>query len=322
MNSRSYVCLMTGALLLAGCGDGPQPRSDLSQAPPEMEQTPPLVKPAPDAWKLAFNSTRDGNYEVYVASLDGSTPLNISNSEGTDWVYFADRRIIFGSDRGGEEMPGWHLYIMNRDGGDLRPLSRFPVNDSYLGSSPDGARFVVASSKDGNPELYIIDTTGAQLARLTETDAEESDPDWSPDGQSIAFRSNRGGAWDIWVMGVDGKDPVQITDYAANDTVKGYQGEGPPRWSPDGTRIAFGSHRDGDWDVYTMNLDGSDLQNLTRNEVFEDGYPCWSPDGRELAFFSDRDGNFEIYVMRADGSEPRRVTDDPADDLAPVWVRR
>jgi Tol biopolymer transport system component len=196
------------------------------------------------------------------------------------------------------------------------------VNDSYLGSSPDGARFVVASRKDGNSELYVIDTTGAQLARLTETDADESDPDWSPDGARIAFRSNRGGAWDIWIMSADGSDPRQITDFAPNDSVKGYQGEGPPRWSPDGMRIAFPSHRDGDWDVCTMNPDGSDLQNLTQNEVFEDGYPCWSPDGRQIAFFSDRDGNFEIYVMRADGSEPRRVTDNPADDLAPVWVRR
>ncbi len=89
-----------------------------------------------------------------------------------------------------------------------------------------------------------------------------------------------------------------------------------PAWSPDGRHIAFDSNRDGIFEVYVMNADGSGVTRLTGNGG---GNPAWSPDSRRIAFDSYHDGNREIYVMNADGSGVTRLTHNPADDGYPSW---
>ena len=91
-----------------------------------------------------------------------------------------------------------------------------------------------------------------------------------------------------------------------------------PAWSPDGRRIAFGSGRDGNREIYVMNADGSGVTRLTYNDAIDSG-PAWSPDGRRIAFASTRDGSFEVYVMNADGSGVTRLTDNDAFDWYPAW---
>ena len=83
-------------------------------------------------------------------------------------------------------------------------------------------------------------------------------------------------------------------------------------------RIAFYSDRDGDYEIYLMNADGSSVTQLTYNPAF-DGVPGWSPDGSRIAFNSDRDGDDEIYVMDADGSNVTQLTYNSADDVVPRW---
>ena len=84
------------------------------------------------------------------------------------------------------------------------------------------------------------------------------------------------------------------------------------------SRIAFTSHRDGNWEIYVMNADGSGQTCLTKNPA-ADVVPSWSPDGRRLAFESFRDLNWEIYVMNGDGSGQTRLTDIIVWDLYPSW---
>lgn len=84
------------------------------------------------------------------------------------------------------------------------------------------------------------------------------------------------------------------------------------------TSIAFASRRDGNFEIYLMNSDGSKPKNLTNNPA-KDEYPSWSPDGKRIAFGSNRDGNSEVYIMNADGSNQTRLTDNPAFDHFPSW---
>jgi Tol biopolymer transport system component len=75
-----------------------------------------------------------------------------------------------------------------------------------------------------------------------------------------------------------------------------------PAFSPDGTKIAFSSFRDGNAEVYTMNSNGSGIPaNLTKYNA-ADSQPAFSPDGKQITFVSNRFGYLDIFVMNADGS--------------------
>jgi Tol biopolymer transport system component len=95
-------------------------------------------------------------------------------------------------------------------------------------------------------------------------------------------------------------------------------------WSPDGTMVAFVSGRDGNHEIYTMDVadalanTGNNLQRLTHDGVTDED-PAWSPDGTRIAFSSTRDGNMNIYVMDADGSNQQQLTSDGADESWPTW---
>ncbi len=91
-----------------------------------------------------------------------------------------------------------------------------------------------------------------------------------------------------------------------------------PRLRPGTTQIAFASDRSGEFDIYMINWNGSNLVRLTDHPAY-DSQPAWSPDGSRITFVSERDGNLEIYVMQADGSGLTRLTNDISDDFNPYW---
>jgi len=115
---------------------------------------------------------------------------------------------------------------------------------------------------------------------------------------------------EIYTVLSDASGSVRVTDHPAKDV--------DPAWSPDGSRIAFASNRDGLMAIFVMNDDGSDVKRLT-SPTSSSHSPAWSPDGREIAFASAREGNADIYVMNADGTDVRRLTSDASADLDPAW---
>ena len=130
----------------------------------------------------------------------------------------------------------------------------------------------------------------------------------------IAFRRGNHGdhSSEIYVMDADGSNAVNLTNNAARDD--------QPAWSPDGSKIAFGSDRNGNREIHVMNADGSDHFNLTTTPTISEFRPAWSPDGSKIAFGARSFGtNSEIYVMDADGSNRVRLTNNPADDSGPAW---
>jgi TolB protein len=161
---------------------------------------------------------------------------------------------------------------------------------------------------------------GSHVKRLTDDGADEGGPRWSPMGDLIAYAkmdyfSDQGlienPAWDIFVMNVDGTQQIQLTQEPYNEL--------EPTWSPDGTRIAFISDRNGqNFDIYVMNADGSDITQLTDDSANEFG-PVWSPDGKQIIFNSDRNGNVQLFVMDADGASLIQLTQDTSNSAYANW---
>jgi TolB protein len=112
-------------------------------------------------------------------------------------------------------------------------------------------------------------------------------------------------------MSSDGTDWQQIT-FDLSDELH-------PVWSPDGARLAFVSDRDGDWEIYVINVNGTGLRQLTHNDDW-DSYPDWSPDGAQLAFTSRRDGNYDLYLVDLSSGALQRLTTSPYTDAHPSWA--
>ncbi|MBI3609358.1 MAG: PD40 domain-containing protein [Nitrospirae bacterium] len=91
-----------------------------------------------------------------------------------------------------------------------------------------------------------------------------------------------------------------------------------PVWSPDGKALAFESDLAGNWDIWTINRDGTGLKQITNNPSNE-RFASWSPDGARLAYASDRSGNWDIWSMKLDGTDNRQLTQFNGLDIAPVW---
>ena len=189
-------------------------------------------------------------------------------------------------------------------------LTNHPADDSHPSWAPDGRRIAFVSNRDkGYDHIYVMDSDGRHSTRLTKVGANRS-PAWSPDGKKIVYVRSKGG-YQIWVMDADGGNKTQITHAGLNVY---------PAWSPDGARIAYTSFTGGWPEIYVMDANGNNQQQLTQHMAATD-HPSWSPDGQWIAYESQDEANrFQIHVVRTDGSGlPKRLTHNPPDKWRPAW---
>ncbi len=204
----------------------------------------------------------------------------------------------------------------------IHNLTRHDSSDRDPVWSPDGRRLAFVSDRGGQAQLYLWEMGGRAglLPLVPSRIAPGYRPIWSPDGRYLAVEFFRGTV-EIYVIDttcVRADPPCPITRLSDSQTDDRF-----PVWSPDGERIAYVSWLDGDAEIYTVGLDGSDLRNLTRSSGW-DVSPSWSPDGSQIAFFSDRDRYRELYLMDSDGGNLRMLTDDNSPENAqaagaPAW---
>ena len=111
---------------------------------------------------------------------------------------------------------------------------------------------------------------------------------------------------------------VSLADGAITNLTN-HSGGSSPAWSRDGGKIAFISNRDGLTELYVMNADGSSVRRLTEHIGFG-GRPAWSPDSSRIAFGCELEiGNQDICTINANGSGLVRLTTDPARDHGAVF---
>jgi len=137
-------------------------------------------------------------------------------------------------------------------------------------------------------------------------------------GNDLLLVSTRDGDYAIFGMDADGRSQGRLTaERGDTSTAAGIEFQIEPAWSPDGTRIAFASAREGSFDIYVMNADGTGSTRLTTSKV-NDRRPSWSPDGTRIVFARSVDES-RLFVMNEDGTGARRVTDDAAPESEPAW---
>jgi WD40 repeat protein len=200
------------------------------------------------------------------------------------------------------------------------------AHDYNASISPDGTKIVLVSDRDGAPQLYIMTANGMSLPqRLNNDGCTTQVPTWSPDGRTLFWEQQcSGGKFAVmrgelaysednqgWVM-ASLTDVRALTDQGSDNRY--------PRVSPDGKTIVFTSYRDGNAEIYTIDVNGGSLKRLT-NSAGDDEAATWNANGSQLAFASNRDGDYDIYVMNADGSGQAALTDNTADDRWPAWAQ-
>jgi Tol biopolymer transport system component len=113
-------------------------------------------------------------------------------------------------------------------------------------------------------------------------------------------------------MNTDGRGQVNLTKTAKDDI--------ETSWSPDGTKIAFASNREQNFELFIMNSDGSGQHNLTRAGTTDEKEPAWSPDGTKIAYSCHKDSQDDIYIMTVKGTNQVNITNNPiSDDRSPCW---
>jgi Tol biopolymer transport system component len=312
-------------------------RYDLTQLPtPTIVITPPpVVTPTftptptpttlptliPNSDKIVYTSTPPNQGDnIYIMNADGTNKTRLT--EGADASLSPNgNQITFHSNKLG----GTNVYIMNVDGSNVRALTNTTdwVNmNATPAFSPDGTRIAFMSvlqvqNPSDKPNIKTMDSSnGGAIYNLTSDVTNYAyTPHYSPDGTKIVYRAtvNNGSSNDIFIMdAANGNHKINITN---NHPIDEYS----PVFSPDGNRIAFESNRDGNNEIYIMDINGNNPTRIT-NHPKNDRDPSFSPDGKFVVFNSDRDGDYEIFMVDINAGTLFQLTSNSYPDISPSFI--
>ena len=247
--------------------------------------------------------------EVYISDYDGANQrrITINRNLNINPAWSPDgRSIAYTSYRSG--LPD--ILVSHIFAGTLDVLTRNAGNNFLPQFSPDGTRILFLSTRDGNPEIYVMNRDGSDVRRLTNNPSTDGSPTWSPNGAQVAFTSDRTGTPQIYMMNVDGSGTrrisfdtyadratwspaplneiaysaktgpgfdIKILNIASGETRQITFGEGTnesPAWAPNGRHLAFMSTRQGRSQIFTVDRDGRNLRQITRDG--NNTTPHWS----------------------------------------------
>jgi Tol biopolymer transport system component/DNA-binding winged helix-turn-helix (wHTH) protein len=231
---------------------------------------------------------------------------------------------------------------------DARSLAFFSRRTLSTGNVAIGDIYTLPLTPDLRP--------AGEPARLTWDNAYVGGIAWTADSRELVFSSGRGdspGLWRIAVSGSGKPSRLAFGENASSLAVSGrakrllYEQRIPadtniwrldlsspttqptlliastrldfcPRYSPDGSRIAFNSNRSGTSEIWVSGADGASPAQLT--ERGNSGSPSWSPDGRQIAFDSQDRGHWQIFAVGAHGGRSRQLTfESTHESIRPAW---
>ena len=260
--------------------------------------------------------------ELYIMDFDGQNKkrLTYHNALVISPAISPDRKSILYSlvkNRGGRR--NINLRLLNRETGRSTLISSKKGINSGAVFMPDGKSILLTLSYGGNAEIYRMNLANKKLTLLTGNPALDVDPSIKNDGNLMAFLSGRSGEAHVYTMNPAGRE---------NGTTRiSYVGRfnATPRFSPDGSEIAFSSWIDNRFDIVRIGSDGNGLVRLTKDFGSNED-PTYSNDGLFIAFSSQRvlsrtKAVHHIYAMTKDGKVVDNLTENFGNCITPRWTR-
>ena len=287
---------LVGAFSLALVG-GCNSREMLSTSATTPDSLATLADFPPLVGQIAFTSTRDGSYSIYVVAADRSSLRRLATGVNPAWS-FDGRQIAFNGpdpykglgciddDGLGPSIPPEDppIFVINADGSEERQLPLRGVGPTW---SPDGRQLAYSTDRG----IYVANSDGSNPRQLVSSDfplpgETMGGPAWSPDGKRIAFlRAHCYDApYQLFVVNADGSGIRALAPYDPKLGSFAPQ-EWSARWSPDGSMLASETLfiTGPGLTIGIANADGSNGRTLTTLIQFA-RTPDWSPDGRILSY--------------------------------------
>lgn len=253
-----------------------------------------------DGVAMAFQSDRDGNWEIYVFYNGHTTNLTQNPADDGNPAWSPDgTHIAFESNRSGN----WQIYTYQNNG--ITQVTKGTGDNHFPVWSPDNRQIAFYSTPIGH-QISLLDLTTGVTKTIVDMPAIGQFA-WSPDGTQIAFTSgvDENSYQDMYLLTVATGEIINLTNNAF--------GVEDPRWSPDGSKILFWGGRGEKDQIFVMDRDGQNLKNLSSND-FNDRNPTWSPTGLSIAFESTRETTDteiinSLYRMSPDGTNVLKLAD-------------
>ena len=204
---------------------------------------------------------------LYLVNLKAQTETRITSRHGRligGTLSPDGEQVVAAIERAGIT----NLYLLTRDGAEIRQLTDTSGINVSPAISPDGERMAFTSDRSGTPQIYVMSLSGGSPKRMTYSGDYNTTPAFSPKGDKLAYQSRESGRFDIWTIPVGGGDPTQVTDGNGSNEY--------PSWSPDGRYLAFSSTRAHNSRIYIMMVGNRKIISALTEGNGNDSCPAWS----------------------------------------------
>jgi TolB protein len=216
---------------------------------------------------LLYLSYKSMEPALYLIDLKAQSEMKITSQHGRvigGTLSPDGEQIVAAIERDGVT----NLYLLTRDGGEIRQLTDTSGINVSPAISPDGEKLAFTSDRSGTPQVYVMSLAGGSPKRVTYSGDYNTTPAFSPDGEKLAYQSRTNGRFDIWTIPAGGGEPVQVTDGNGSNEY--------PSWSPDGRYIAFSSTRGYNSRIYIVMVSNRKIISALTEGNGNDSCPAWS----------------------------------------------
>lgn len=250
-----------------------------------------------NAYEILFTKQSGGTDNIFKIDKNGVLhQITSHSSKDSSPVMSPDRsHIVFTSERVG----WWKIWVYDIEKNKFKQLTHSSHAEYAPSWSPDGKHIVFVSERDGNAAIYRMNLFGENLQKLTKNSSENTTPHWANNGK-IYYSSKENGTYQIKAMSADGADKTILTTNEGDKLM--------PQLSSDLSTLLYYSDMDGNYEIYTMQVDGSGNKKITDHPLM-DIRAKWSHDGKKIVFERGNKKNDQhVYIMDANGANVQQLT--------------